>query len=109
MHPRRSTSNSPSFPPSTIPRGAAEIQVYNPSWLDRAQPNESRLLIEYLRLLNRGKWILLGFAALGVLVALGYTASRTQLYQARSSIEIQGINGEYANLKAYDPTTAFQD
>src|ERR1017187_7409475 len=86
------------------------IQPYpaNPV-LEATQPNESRLLLGYLRVLLRSKGVLLLLTGAGLMAGLAVSYLQTPVYQASASMEIQGLNGDYLNLKAFDPTTAFQD
>jgi polysaccharide biosynthesis transport protein len=80
-----------------------------PALLEDGPSNESRLLLEYLLLLNRNKMLLCLPAILGLLAGLLFSYLQTPLYLARASVEIQGLNGDYLNLKSFDPTTTFQD
>ncbi len=77
--------------------------------LEAGPSNESRLLLEYLFLLNRNKIGLCLPAILALLAGLLFSYFQTPLYMARASVEIQGLNGDYLNLKSFDPTTTFQD
>jgi capsular exopolysaccharide synthesis family protein len=67
------------------------------------------LLLEYLRILFGSKGLLLLAAAAGVLVALVLSYLQIPVFRASATVELQGLNGDYLNLKSFDPTTAFQD
>jgi succinoglycan biosynthesis transport protein ExoP len=60
---------------------------------------ESGGLLEYWRILRRhkGTWIL--FAFLGAVIGFLVTLPQTRVYQARTSIEIQGLNDNFMNMR----------
>ena len=106
--------SSPS--PLAIPRRdepappLSAVQPYNQSAVfENNPPNESRLLLGYLRVLLSNKGLLLLLASAGLLAGLALSYFQTPVFHASASVEIQGLNGDYLNLKAFDPTTAFQD
>jgi capsular exopolysaccharide synthesis family protein len=88
----------------------ATVQPYGGSAvLQVAPPNESRLLLGYLRILFGSKGLLLLVACAGLLAGLAVSYLQTPVFRASATVEIQGLNGEYLNLKAFDPTTVFQE
>jgi capsular exopolysaccharide synthesis family protein len=93
---------SASYPPTLHPYTGA-------SAFEAAQPNESRLLLEYLAVLGRNKGVLFLLAAIGLATGITIAKLQTPVFRATASMEIQGVNGDYLNIKAFDPTTAFQD
>jgi polysaccharide biosynthesis transport protein len=97
-------------PANSLPVLAPILPGDSRSALTEAAPsNESKLLLEYLVLLGRNAIFLGLLAAFGLLVGLLISYLETPLYMARATVEIEGLNGDYLNLKSFDPTTAFQD
>ncbi len=80
----------------------------SPVW-DSQPPNESRVLLAYFRILLRNKWLLLLLAGAGLTAGLVYSRLRPPVFQTSAAVEIQGLNGDYLNMRSFDPTTAFQD
>src|SRR3954447_20532940 len=111
MHAGRSLPARVPIPGSYGPVGhLSAVKPYGgPGYPEAPPPNESRLLLEYLRILFGSKGFLLLAAGAGVLVGLALSYFQTPVYRASATVELQGLNGDYLNLKAFDPTTAFQD
>ncbi len=65
---------------------------------------EENLLLEYLRILLRRRWVLLLFALAGGLLALLLTFDTLPVYRARTSLDIQNINGDFMNMRAVSAT-----
>lgn len=63
-------------------------------------------LLEYWRMIVRRKWLLIGVALACALA--GYTVSllETPMYQAKTSLEVQGPNDNFLNLKDFDPASS---
>jgi polysaccharide biosynthesis transport protein len=81
-----------------------------PFTVDSGVPEETfSFLLEYWELLRRSQWILAAFAAFGIFVALLYTLAQVPIYQADTTIELQGLNLNFLNLKSADPTTDMPD
>ena len=59
---------------------------------------------DVLSSLLRGKWILAGFAAAGILGGILIALLQTPVYQAHTLIEIQGLNENFLNRRDMDPT-----
>ncbi len=74
-----------------------------------APEDTSNFLLEYWVILRRGKWILAGFAVLGIIIAGFGTLAQTPIYQARTTLELQGLNLNFLNLKSADPTIDMPD
>ena len=66
------------------------------------------LLVQYSHILARWRWKILGCAVIGGLVGLMVTLPKTPVYRAHISLEIQGLNGNFMNLRNVDPTDAAQ-
>jgi len=47
-------------------------------------------LSEYMAVIRRRKWIILAFAAIGAVLALGYSLHQQKLYQASASVTLSG-------------------
>ncbi len=62
-------------------------------------------LLEYWRILQRRKGTVLLVAFLGMLGGFLYTLPQTPVYQARTSIEIQGINEDFMRMREVTPNT----
>ncbi len=62
-------------------------------------------MFAYGRTLRRNKAVLLLSAFLGGLAAVMLTLPQTPVYQARTSIEIQGVNQDFLNLRSVNPNT----
>ncbi len=64
-----------------------------------------RGILEYYRILCRRKGTLILITVLGGLTALLLTLPQTPIYQASTSLEIQGINDNFLDMKDVDPTS----
>ncbi len=72
---------------------------------DTGEESGSGGLLVYLYILRRRKWTVLITAFSGILLAVLYTLPQTPVYQAKSTIEIQGLNENFLNMGAATPTT----
>jgi len=63
-------------------------------------------LIDYLRTLYRRKTTLCCLAGLGMLAAALLSAVQPRLYRSQASIQIQGVNDNFLNLRDVFPTAA---
>src|SRR5258708_5840647 len=61
--------------------------------------------LEFWRALRRRKGALLLFACGGALAGFLWTLPQTPIYQARTSIEIVGVNDNFLNTKQVNPVT----
>src|ERR1700757_405636 len=61
-------------------------------------------LFEYGRVLLRYKGVLLIAAVLGMGIGLLISYPRTRIYQAHTSLEIQGLNENLLNTREVNPT-----
>ena len=93
--------------PLDLSRPNYQADLFRPArmWGDQ----DAGLLPNYWRLICRRKGAILIFGFLGVLTAIALTLPRTPVYQARTSIEVQGVNDNFLNMKSVDPTNALQD
>ena len=99
-----------SFPAANQPVAfSAPLERSGQNASGKTLPNESRLLLQYFRLLSNSKLALISLTIAGLVTGIALTKIRTPIYQAHASLEIQGLNGDFLNIKNFDPTTAFQE
>src|ERR1700736_5272403 len=100
-----------------VPRRAADpladpVRVRYPAYdtpADYVAGDAPGLLVEYWNLIRRHKGAVLVLGLAGMLVAILITLPQTPIYQARTSLEIQGVNENFLNLKSMDPSSALPD
>src|ERR1039457_1884434 len=68
-------------------------------------PPDSAGILEYGRMIARRKWLLLGVAVACAAAGFGISLLETPMYQTRTSLEIQGPNENFLNLKDLDPAS----
>ncbi len=83
-----------------LPDDLEGMSPYRPT---RSQPH-SNLLMEYLRTVSRWRVAILCCAVLGGLLSLLFNFDVLPLYQARTSLDIQSINGDFLNMRSVAPT-----
>lgn len=66
-------------------------------------------LLGYWRTLERRKVTVIVIALIGMCAGFLYTVPQTPIYQARTVIEIQSLNGDFLNIKDIDTNTAESD
>ncbi len=64
----------------------------------RAQP-DANLLLDYLRAISRWRFAILCCALTGAILSLVFNFDVLPLYQARTSLDIQSINGDFLNMR----------
>jgi capsular exopolysaccharide synthesis family protein len=72
--------------------------------LDSPDEASDEGLIVYWKTVLRYKGTVLLFAFLGALGGFLYTVPQTPIYQARTAVEVQGLNDNFLNMKDVDPT-----
>jgi succinoglycan biosynthesis transport protein ExoP len=70
---------------------------------DPSSEPETAGLIEYWRILRRRRGTLSFIAAVGAVLGFVVTLPQTPVYQARTSVEIVGLNNNFLNIKESDP------
>jgi len=92
--------------PADIP--AFKIQMIPPPEPERMPPpaKESTGLLECWRMMVRRKWSLLSVALACGLAGFAVSLLQTPMYQARTSLEIQGPNENFLSLKDLDPASS---
>jgi capsular exopolysaccharide synthesis family protein len=61
-------------------------------------------LLEYWQIVRRHKGAVIVATCLGALVGFALTLSSPRIYQARTTLEVQGLNQEFLNMKNFTPT-----
>jgi capsular exopolysaccharide synthesis family protein len=61
-------------------------------------------ILEYWQMIRRHKLAILVATCLGALGGFASTLSNPRIYQARTTLEIQGLNQEFLNMKNVSPT-----
>lgn len=104
-----------SRPPMLPPPGAVSRPL-TPAWQQVPGPEPAPYetlaaedpaaggLLEYYRMLQRRRGTVLLTAFLGLVAAVLFTLPRTPVYQARTVLEIQGINEDFMRLREVSPT-----
>lgn len=69
-------------------------------------PPEPQGLLEYWRMIERRKWLLAAMTFGCAIAGLGIGMLQTPMYQARASLEVQGPNENFLNLKDLDPASS---
>ena len=67
-----------------------------------AQPSSG--ILEYWRILQRHKGAVALAAFLGTLAAVLFTLPQTPVYQARTTLELQGVNEDFMHMRDMNPT-----
>lgn len=68
-----------------------------------AEQEEPSLAVEYFRMLVRRRWLVLGATVCGALIGFGVTLPREPLFRAHTSLDVQGVNGNFMNMQTLDP------
>lgn len=79
------------------------VQASDP---ESAGAEASGSVLEYWNILRRRKATVLLIALLGVILGILFTLPLTPVYRARASVEIQGINENFLNMRDVNPTTS---
>src|SRR6185369_12771414 len=68
--------------------------------------DEDSLLFTYWRILNRHEAVMILAGALGAIVGILITLPEAPVYQATVSIEVQGLNNEFLNMRNLSETSS---
>src|SRR5712692_2050023 len=99
------------FPPFAQPddRGAScsagDALPVRFQYVNRFEDDSDADFLSYWRMLARHKGALLIGAFVGTLTGLLIALPQTPLYQAKVSLEIQGLNENFLNMKDFSPTS----
>lgn len=74
-------------------------------YVNRFEDDSDAGFLSYWRMLARHKGALLVAAFVGTLTGLLIALPQTPLYQAKVSLEIQGLNENFLNMKDFSPTS----
>jgi len=91
--------------PPLLPERPPEVMpppYYHPAYDEAATGGG---LVEYWRLAWRNRWTLATACLLGALLGFLYTVPQTPIYQASTTVEVQGLNENFLNMGSYSPTT----
>jgi polysaccharide biosynthesis transport protein len=66
---------------------------------NRIAPPETGTYAEYARIVSRWWMVIVGCAVAGALLSLSFTLHVLPVYQARTSLDIESINGDFLNMK----------
>lgn len=96
-------------PGALAPREHRHVAPWGPyveasySGSDPYDESETGGLIEYWRILRRRKGALILIAFAGALTGFLVTIPQTPIYQARTSLEVLGLNEDFLNIKQVNP------
>lgn len=62
------------------------------------------LLFDYIQTLNRFRWVIASWAAVGLFLGVIVHFGTFPIYQARTSVDIQSLNGDFMNMKSVATT-----
>ncbi len=82
----------------------ARSRLYEVPYGDMSEEGGSGGLVVYFHILRRRKWTVVLAAFAGILLALLYTLPQTPIYEAKSTLEVQGLNENFLNMGAVTPT-----
>ncbi len=68
------------------------------------EERESVPFVDFLRQLNRRKWALILIATAGIAAALAVSFAQKPSYKAVASVEVQGVNEDFLNLRGVSAT-----
>lgn len=88
---------------SIRPVASIESIPFSPAPFAQAETEEPSLALEYFRMLVRRRWLIAAVALAGVLAGFAITLPTEPLYRAQTSLDIEGLNGNFMNMQAVDP------
>ena len=90
-----------------------DMYVPRPDYYGNAPAQEQNTSLNFLiqcwQTVRRSKITLLLFALAGIILAVLITMQLTPIYQAKTTIELQGVNENFLGMKAADPTVELPD
>ena len=94
--------------PQILPRegrsGVSGTRGYNLSSPSASEPRTASLVADYSRTLKRSRRVIILCAVVGVGASFLLGLTSLPVYRARTSIEIQSINGDFLDMRAVAPT-----
>jgi succinoglycan biosynthesis transport protein ExoP len=90
--------------------GSESVALVRPQYthyggVDRPDELPSGGLLEYWRIIQRRRGTVILIACLGMVAGFLYTLPQTPVYQARTVIEVQGMNEDFMHMKDVNPTS----
>ncbi len=86
---------------------ATAIPAMHPMDLGAEPPAETvGLLQEYLQTVRRYKWMLLAFAAAGMVLSLLFGLRTLPVYRTRTSLDIRPLNADFLDIKSVNQTSS---
>ena len=71
--------------------------------LSPQEPQQESVLLEYGRVLWRHRWLVSACAIAGAVLGVAVSLPSPLMYQAKTSLDIQGLNENFMNMRAVDP------
>src|SRR5258706_5097231 len=93
--------------PSNNPGNRSVLPVYPgqiPAPQHQARDVEQSQLVEYWSIVKRQWWAVAGLAILGSCVGFGIAMMQPPLYRASTTLDIQGLNDNFLNIRELVPT-----
>ena len=86
------------------PTQLEHIAYETPPYLQDDHEPRGNLAKEYYRTLHRWRWVIAAFAVAGVIASFLLTLGSLPVYRARTSLDIQSLNGDFMNMRVVAPT-----
>ena len=80
------------------------IDFPRPLQTERSAEQRGNLFADYLRTISRYRWPIAAFALAGVLLSFLLNFTALPYYRARTSLDIQSLNGDFLNQHSVNPT-----
>ena len=97
----------PGLPSRAFPRDGSQTVVQSDYAVESpASDLPSGGLLEYWRIIQRRKGTVILVSLLGLIAGFLYTVPQTPIYQARTVIEIQGLNEDFLHMRDVNPNAA---
>ncbi len=106
-YPQLPAGGSRELAPQPAPHWAV-VPAPEPDGEPAEQEDQESGLAFYWRAVRRRKWLMFAAAALGLLAGYLATLPQAPVYQARTSLEILGINENFLNMRDVNPTLGGQ-
>jgi polysaccharide biosynthesis transport protein len=98
-------NDSPLAPQGLPPLSGGRQQYIEYPEQDLPADPHSGGLLEYWRIIQRRKGAVVLITVLGLLAAILFTLPQTPVYQARTTLEIQGFNADFMHMREVNPTS----
>ncbi len=96
--------------PSRLPVDESEVDfVRNPGEFGGEVAQQTPLLVTYLRIAKRRRWLILSVVAVCLVLGLVATLLMTPLYTASATLEIQRESANIVNVEGVEPKTGSVD